>query len=102
MTIKRSLNQLVDPGLVSNPLSTAESFDNTPASRVPANPAPAADPATSDGGGYASPLTEQSRVTTTVTIPVPSGATSVDVEAITQLTMTDANGVALVFNFTAP
>lgn len=51
------------------------------------------------GGGYVSPLTEQSRVTTTVTVTDVSDPTfSIDFDVATQITLTDAEGTSLVIN----
>ena len=57
--------------------------------------------ATGSGGGIESPLTEKSRTTTTKKIFDPQDNTSyIEVESIVTLTMEDAAGVEIVFNFT--
>lgn len=52
--------------------------------------------------GIKSPLTEQSRTETLVTISVPSGATSITFAIASQIKMTDANGVEFIFNYSIP
>lgn len=47
--------------------------------------------------GIASPLTEQSRVTSTQTLPIDGTDGEVDVERIDQITFLDANGAAVLF-----
>lgn len=56
---------------------------------------------TGGGGGIESPLTEKSRTTTTKKIFDPQDNTSyIEVESIVTLTMEDAAGIEIVFNFT--
>lgn len=50
-------------------------------------------------GGIASPLTEDSRVQAVKTIPVPTGATTVEVHYVQSVTMLDANGRSVVFDY---
>lgn len=52
--------------------------------------------------GLVSPLTEVSRVTSPVTILDATGDWSVTVDVATQITMTDANGTTIIFNYAAP
>lgn len=55
------------------------------------------------GGGLVSPLTETGRQVATVRVYDPAdSANYIDVEQITQLTMEDAEGTEIVFNFAAP
>lgn len=52
--------------------------------------------------GIKSPLTEVSRTETDVTITVPSGTTSITFSVASQIVMTDANGVQVIFNYSVP
>jgi len=61
------------------------------------------EPSTGGGGGIASPLTEQSRVTTTVTVADISDPTfEIDFDVATQITFLDADGETVVINFATP
>jgi len=50
---------------------------------------------TSSGSGLTSPLTMQVLSTTVVSIPVPAGVDSVDVEVVQSYRLTDSEGVVL-------
>jgi hypothetical protein len=52
--------------------------------------------------GLVSPLTEQSRTEVEVIVPVPAGATSVSFFVASSITMTDAAGSTVVFNYNTP
>jgi hypothetical protein len=57
-------------------------------------------PAATGGGGIASPLTEQSRETQTLTLYSDDNTVEIDAERITKVTMLDANGREVVFIYT--
>lgn len=64
---------------------------------------PGATPAPSSGGGLVSPLVETGRQTATLRVYDPADAANyIDVEQITELTMVDAEGTEIVFQFAAP
>jgi hypothetical protein len=54
-------------------------------------------PASSGGAGIASPLTEQSRETQTLTLTSDDNTVEIDAQRITKVTMLDANGREVVF-----
>ena len=55
------------------------------------------------GGGIASPLTEQSRTTVTLTVTDTSDPTfAIDFDVPTQITFADADGAEVIINFTDP
>lgn len=51
------------------------------------------------GTGVSSPLTEQSRVEKQLTIPVPSGVTTVEFNYISSVEFRDGEGRAIVLNY---
>ena len=55
------------------------------------------EPASTGGTGIASPLTEQSRETQTLTLYSDDNTVEIDAEQITKVTMLDANGREVVF-----
>ncbi len=55
------------------------------------------EPASTGGTGIASPLTEQSRETQTLTLYSDDSTVEIDAEQITKVTMLDANGREVVF-----
>lgn len=85
------------------PLGTAPTPEDIPASRNEQDRAVAEETSPGSGGGLLSPLTEQSRETQTLKVYDPSDATIwVEVEQITKLVMKDAAEVEIEFNFTPP
>lgn len=56
----------------------------------------------SGGGGIASPLTEISRQTETITLTDTTGLIQFDVSAAKQITMRDSNNADVVFNYDIP
>lgn len=94
MSVKRSLQKLVDTGIKRTVLKAAT---NNPVNKVTFNKAlkeTPPDPITS-GSGLVNPVVMTVTGTTTVSIPVPPGATSVDVEVVQAFTLTDANSTAI-------
>jgi len=62
---------------------------------------PTANEPSTSGGGIASPLTEQSRTTQTVTVACDGDPTIfVDIEQATQIVFQDANGDEVIMNLT--
>lgn len=55
------------------------------------------EPSAGGGSGIASPLTEQSRETQTLTLYSDDNTVEIDAEQITKVTMLDANGREVVF-----
>jgi len=91
MTVKQSINRLVEIDIAADTLGTAVNFETIAASRTDAKPAPATDPSINGGSGLAAPLTMTVTATQIVNIPVPVGASSVDVEVVTAYDLTDAD-----------
>jgi len=58
------------------------------------------EPTAGGGSGIASPLTEQSRETQTLTLYSDDNTVEIDAERITKVTMLDANGREVVFIYT--
>lgn len=88
---KQSINRLTKPGIRKGALSAAP--DYTPQASAVRKSATFTPPISDATGGPVSPLTMIITATITRSIPVPPGATSVDVEDASAYTLTDANGV---------
>ncbi len=89
MSIKQSLRKLVDAGVKRTVLNAANSH---PAQSAIISKALKEPPPDTRYSGLADPVVMDVTATTIVTIPVPLGASSVDVEVIQSYTLTDANG----------
>ena len=89
-TLKDSLRRLTLNGAVNSPLDTPIAYDHivTPVNSVNYTP-----PTSAGSMGMASPLTMIITATVARSIPVPTGATAVDVLDAAAYTLTDANGV---------
>jgi len=88
MSIKQSLRKLVDAGVKRTVLNAANSHPAQSAIISKALKEPPPDTRYS----LVDPLVMDVTATTIITIPVPLGASSVDVEVIQSYTLTDANG----------
>ena len=97
-TLAQDLDRLKEQGIDTNDLKNT--IPRNPISGKPGSGTRAA-ASQSVGSGIASPLTETSRETIIKKIYDPQDNTSyIEVESITKLTMVDANGTEIIFNFT--
>ena len=89
-TLKDSLRRLAINGVVDSPLPAPATYDHI---ITPVNSVNYAPPSSAGSLGIASPLTMVITATVARSIPVPTGATAVDVLDAAAYTLTDANGV---------
>lgn len=102
--VQASINELVQKSTVSKTSNTAVSRGSrNPVEGVTGSSAASqavTSPASSGGVGLTAPLKMEVTQTKTVNIPVPLGATSVDVEVITGFTLTDSSETPVVLPVT--
>ena len=93
-TSKESINKLVDLDVKQSRLDEAAKRQVIPQRNVTVRPV--SDSESGSGSGLTPPLTMRVDKVKTVNIPVPLGATSVDVDVVQSYTLTDSAGVPVI------
>lgn len=97
MSIKADINKLITPAVSEK---TLEKID--PADSILSRVGTAKIPEQDSGSGIASPLTESDRQTVDFEVFDEFNVFSVVIKAVIEITMDDADGKQVVFNYTDP